>query len=72
MRTDAWTQATEFYEVILGLPIAHRSETPMGFEMGAFCLYLEKAEQHGPVSRFGCEGTHLVANTSDRWNSSVF
>ncbi|MDB5968834.1 MAG: hypothetical protein JWQ90_1284 [Hydrocarboniphaga sp.] len=53
VRTDAWKQATEFYASVLGLPITHRGEALMGFETGAFCLYLEKGEdRHGPVFEF--------------------
>jgi predicted enzyme related to lactoylglutathione lyase len=52
IRTDAWADATRFYESVLGLPVSHRSERMMGFETGAFCLYVEKGEEHGPVFEF--------------------
>jgi catechol 2,3-dioxygenase-like lactoylglutathione lyase family enzyme len=52
IRTEAWLEATKFYESVLGLPVVYRSETLMGFETGAFCLYIEKGEEHGPVFEF--------------------
>jgi catechol 2,3-dioxygenase-like lactoylglutathione lyase family enzyme len=52
IRTDAWDEATRFYGETLGLSVAHRSETLMGFETGGFLLYLEKGKQHGPVFEF--------------------
>ena len=52
IRTDAWTEATTFYESVLGLPVVHRSESLMGFETGEFCLYVEKGNAHGPVFEF--------------------
>jgi catechol 2,3-dioxygenase-like lactoylglutathione lyase family enzyme len=52
IRTDAWEEATHFYEFILGLPVTYRSETILGFETGAFCLYVEKGAKHGPVFEF--------------------
>jgi predicted enzyme related to lactoylglutathione lyase len=52
IRTKDWTDATKFYESVLGLPVTLRSETMMGFETGAFCLYVEKGKKHGPVFEF--------------------
>ncbi len=52
IRTDAWLEATKFYESVLGLPVVYRSETLIGFETGAFCLYVEQGEDHGPVFEF--------------------
>jgi len=52
IRTNGWAEATNFYGSVLGLPVAHRSETLMGFETGAFCLYVEKGKKHGPVFEF--------------------
>ncbi len=52
IRTDAWQEATAFYGSILGLPVVHRSDGLVGFETGAFCLYVEKGEPHGPVFEF--------------------
>jgi predicted enzyme related to lactoylglutathione lyase len=64
--TDAWAEATRFYGTVLGLPVTHRSETLMGFETGAFCLYVEKGRRHGPVFEFlvadvQAEKTRLIA-----------
>jgi catechol 2,3-dioxygenase-like lactoylglutathione lyase family enzyme len=52
IRTDGWLEATRFYESVLGLPVVYRSESMMGFETGAFCLYVERGEEHGPVFEF--------------------
>jgi predicted enzyme related to lactoylglutathione lyase len=52
IRTDAWAKAAKFYGTVLGLPVTHRSESLMGFETGAFCLYVEKGKKHGPVFDF--------------------
>jgi predicted enzyme related to lactoylglutathione lyase len=52
VRTDAWAEATQFYESVLGLPVTLRTDTLMGFESGAFCLYVEKGHEHGPVFEF--------------------
>jgi len=52
VRTEAWAKAIHFYGSVLGLPVSHRSDTLMGFETGAFCLYVEKGESHGPVFEF--------------------
>jgi len=32
--------------------VIHRSDTLMGFETGAFVLYVEKGAEHGPVFEF--------------------
>lgn len=52
VRTGAWAEAIHFYGSVLGLPVTHQSESLMGFETGAFCLYVEKGEPHGPVFEF--------------------
>ncbi len=52
IRTSAWAEATNFYGSVLGLPVTYQSETLMGFETGAFCLYVERGESHGPVFEF--------------------
>jgi predicted enzyme related to lactoylglutathione lyase len=52
IRTEAWAEAAKFYKSVLGLPVTHRSKTMLGFETGAFCLYVEKGPEHGPVFEF--------------------
>jgi predicted enzyme related to lactoylglutathione lyase len=52
VRTDTWAEAIHFYGSVLGLPVTYQSESLMGFEAGAFCLYVEKGEPHGPVFEF--------------------
>ena len=49
LRTEDWDRATAFYRSVLGLPVTYQSESLMGFETGAFCLYVEKGSPHGPV-----------------------
>lgn len=52
IRTEAWAEAINFYGSVLGLPVSHRDELIVGFETGAFCLYVEKGKEHGPVFEF--------------------
>jgi predicted enzyme related to lactoylglutathione lyase len=52
VRTDAFAEATTLYGSVLGLPVTHQSDTLMGFETEAFCLYVEKGKEHGPVFEF--------------------
>jgi predicted enzyme related to lactoylglutathione lyase len=52
VRTENWSEALMFYGSVLGLPIAGRGEAIVGFETGAFCLYVEQGKEHGPVFEF--------------------
>lgn len=52
IQTDNWDKAIEFYETTLGFPVSHRSPKLMGFETGAFCLYVENGDRTGPVFDF--------------------
>jgi predicted enzyme related to lactoylglutathione lyase len=52
IRTNAWVEATKFYESVLGLSVTLRTGALMGFETGTFCLYVEKGHEHGPVFEF--------------------
>ena len=52
IRTEAWDAAQHFYGSVLGLPVAHRGDSLVGFETGSFCLYVEKGEPHTPVFEF--------------------
>jgi catechol 2,3-dioxygenase-like lactoylglutathione lyase family enzyme len=52
IRTDNLAAATKFYKSVLGLPITLQSKTMMGFETGAFQLFVEKGKEHGPVFEF--------------------
>ena len=52
IQTDDWTKAIEFYETTMGFTVSHRSSNLMGFETGAFCLYVEKGNREGPVFDF--------------------
>ena len=52
IRTAAWDEAAHFYGTVLGLPITYRGEAMLGFETGAFCLYVERGPKHGPVFEF--------------------
>ena len=52
IQVDDLTKAIEFYEKTLGFPIAYRTPDIVGFETGAFCLYVEKGSRPGPVFDF--------------------
>jgi catechol 2,3-dioxygenase-like lactoylglutathione lyase family enzyme len=52
IRTPAWAEAVQFYGSVLGLPITYRSDTMIGFETGAFCLYVEQGAKHAAVFEF--------------------
>jgi uncharacterized protein YndB with AHSA1/START domain/predicted enzyme related to lactoylglutathione lyase len=52
LRTPDWERALEFYGSVLGLAVTHRGEQLIGFETGAFCLYVERGSEHGPVFEF--------------------
>ncbi|HXY37538.1 MAG TPA: VOC family protein [Planctomycetaceae bacterium] len=49
LRTQKWSDAVNFYGSILGLPVAYEDATIVGFETGAFRLYVEKGPEHAPV-----------------------
>ena len=52
VRTDRFAEAAHFYESVLGFAIAHRSDSLLGFDAGAFRLYIEDGPKHGPVFDF--------------------
>jgi predicted enzyme related to lactoylglutathione lyase len=52
LRTEQWPDAVKFYGAVLGLPVAYEAETMVGFETGAFRLYVEKGKPHAPVFEF--------------------
>jgi catechol 2,3-dioxygenase-like lactoylglutathione lyase family enzyme len=52
IRTDEFDEAINFYEHVLGLPIAYESESLYGFDAGSFRLYVERGPPHGPVFDF--------------------
>jgi predicted enzyme related to lactoylglutathione lyase len=52
IQTEKWSEALKFYGSVLGLPITERSETIVGFETGASCLYVERGKEHAPVFDF--------------------
>jgi catechol 2,3-dioxygenase-like lactoylglutathione lyase family enzyme len=52
VRTDRFAEAAHFYESVLGFAIVHRSDSLLGFEAGAFRLYIEDGPKHGPVFDF--------------------
>jgi catechol 2,3-dioxygenase-like lactoylglutathione lyase family enzyme len=49
LRTEQWSDAVSFYRSVLGLPVAYESPTMIGFETGAFRLYVERGAPHPPV-----------------------
>jgi predicted enzyme related to lactoylglutathione lyase len=52
LRTEQWADAVKFYGSVLGLPVAYEADTMVGFETGAFRLYVEKGKPHAPVFEF--------------------
>jgi catechol 2,3-dioxygenase-like lactoylglutathione lyase family enzyme len=52
IRTGQYEEAVRFYESVLGLAVVHRSATLVGFDTGAFRLYVEPGPRHGPVFEF--------------------
>lgn len=52
IRTNKWAEALRFYESVLGFAVASRDEEMVGFETGAFRLYVEAGPPHGPVFDF--------------------
>lgn len=52
IRTGDWSAATTFYATTLGFEPVYRGENIVGFETGAFRLYVERGEVHGPVFEF--------------------
>jgi catechol 2,3-dioxygenase-like lactoylglutathione lyase family enzyme len=52
VRTGNWLEAVRFYEATLGFKVIHRSEALVGFDTGAFVLYVEKGADHGAVFDF--------------------
>lgn len=50
VRTEAFEEAVSFYEKTLGLHVTLRREGLVGFETGAFQLFVERGSPpHGPV-----------------------
>lgn len=49
VRTGNWPEAVRFYETVLGFAVSSRAEAMVGFETGAFRLYVEPGQPHGPV-----------------------
>jgi catechol 2,3-dioxygenase-like lactoylglutathione lyase family enzyme len=49
IRTPDWENAVEFYRSLLGFPVAYEDKALVGFETGAFKLYVERGPRHSPV-----------------------
>jgi catechol 2,3-dioxygenase-like lactoylglutathione lyase family enzyme len=49
LRTNKWSEAVSFYGSVLGLPVAYQNAKMVGFETGAFRLYVEQGAEHLPV-----------------------
>jgi catechol 2,3-dioxygenase-like lactoylglutathione lyase family enzyme len=52
IRTNRWPEAVRFYEKVLGFAVSSRGEGLVGLETGAFRLYVEAGQPHGPVFDF--------------------
>jgi predicted enzyme related to lactoylglutathione lyase len=52
IRTEAFDAAVEFYQTELGLTMQRVNENMVGFDTGAFMMYVEKGPAHGPVFEY--------------------
>lgn len=52
IRSGSWPEATRFYAEVMGFKVSSRADGLVGFETGAFCLYVEKGTAHGPVFEY--------------------
>jgi catechol 2,3-dioxygenase-like lactoylglutathione lyase family enzyme len=52
LQVDDVAKATEFYAEVLGLKVTMKSDALIGFEAGAFQLFVEKGPRPGPVFDF--------------------
>jgi catechol 2,3-dioxygenase-like lactoylglutathione lyase family enzyme len=52
IQTEKLDEAVRFYKTVLGLRVTHESKTLVGFETGAFQLYVDKGPAYGPVFEF--------------------
>lgn len=52
IQTENLAAAVRFYKSVLGLNPVRHSKTLVGFETGAFCLYVEQGPAPGPVFEF--------------------
>lgn len=53
IRTRRFEEAKHFYENVMKLPVVHSSADLMGYDTGAFRLYVESGEkEHGAVFEF--------------------
>ncbi|HEY3785604.1 MAG TPA: VOC family protein [Steroidobacteraceae bacterium] len=52
IRTERFTEAICFYSTVIGLAVVHQGDTLVGYDAGAFVLYVEKGPAHGPVFDF--------------------
>jgi catechol 2,3-dioxygenase-like lactoylglutathione lyase family enzyme len=52
IRTGNWAAAVSFYASTMGFAEVYRAENMVGFETGAFRLYVEKGQAHGPVFEY--------------------
>lgn len=52
LRTEQWESARRFYAGVLGLSVAFEDQSLIGFETGAFRLYVEQGAAHGAVFDF--------------------
>jgi catechol 2,3-dioxygenase-like lactoylglutathione lyase family enzyme len=52
IRTRDWSEAVRYYQEVLGFAVSSRTQSMVGFETGAFRLYVEAGAPHGPVFDF--------------------
>lgn len=52
IRTEAFDEAVKFYQTALGLSMQRVNANMVGFDTGAFTMYVEKGPAHGPVFEY--------------------
>ncbi len=52
LRTERWAEAVAFYRTALRLPVILEEDGFIGFDTGAFKLYVERGPAHGPIFEF--------------------
>jgi hypothetical protein len=61
VRTDRFEEAVRFYQTTMGFAVTLRREGLVGFETGAFQLFVERGPGHGPVFEVKATSSHVDA-----------
>src|SRR3974390_882404 len=52
IRTERFDEAVDFYQSVMGFPVVHNGVSIVGFDAGAFQLFVERGPEQGPVLEF--------------------